>query len=288
MTAALSIAALGGAALLVGGGTAYALTSAGASYRTIGPNGGLLQGEGWDLPPPPGQEYAVRDAVIETIIRVRVGRSIRALSRAPSDARRIDVRGMQSTPWSDVSPRDAWTTRAGMIDALGSLRRLMADAGRADEDVRCYWSLLRIECGPTGRHCWRKNVGNYKANWTIYASADSLRAHYAMTRAPYADSLWCAKDRVMSSDLYWGYPDWNSALQHHKQLFQWSNYAGVLPGYRRGGLEGLVAAERALALGGYTGGETRAIREAKAVTREARARNFWAHCARIAVDAWVR
>lgn len=201
----------------------------------------------------------------------------------------VPIVGRVSTPWVDgFSPRQSLNVPEDGARTLDALREMLAEAGRSDCDPRCYWRLIGNECGPTGVHCWWRNPGNMKANWGLYRrpgqsvtdAKQRMAEGYANVVAPECTRLWVVVDRLLSHDIYYGYDSLGDGVKHHFRLFENPRYAGVIEGYRQGGLDGLVMAERALARGGYSP-ETADVREAEA-------RAFWRGRERALGSAFAR
>lgn len=137
------------------------------------------------------------------------------------------------------------------------MRSALQACGRGDEDVRCVLWLHALETG-YGQSAWDYNFGNRKT--APYASRELIlneRSVYTMN--PHADGVFLLVDRVNSFDSYPTFATLSDGLAAEKLFFETSRgngrgYAGVLPGYRQGGLEGLKAARTAQHKGGYSPG----------------------------------
>lgn len=262
----VSIAIVSAGALVAAGGALYWNTR---PSRTDG-----------RFPAPHGGPIPVPADTIERVIALR---TLKSLNGAPASIHEVPILGRVSTPWVEgFSPRDSISLSHPQegITTLAAVREMLNEAGAGDVDPRCYWRLIGNECGPTGVHCWYKAIGNMKANWGIYGTADRMRAGFVSVAAPECSCVWAVVDSYQSHDVYYGYDTFRNAVTHHMRLFQNPRYAGVRSGYAAGGLAGLIQAERALANGGYSP-ET-------ADTREAEATRFWNARARQCGDGWVR
>jgi hypothetical protein len=274
------IAVAAGIGLLAAGGAVYAATNPRTDGRL--PGDPLI----FPQPPPTGVEALVPASVLEAIIarRRRNGQPLIAPpSAAPPSAIEKPIRGRLSTPWGTGTNREAYYTAPGAARTLANVRAILSLGNRADIDARCYYALISQECGPIGRSCWHYNIGNYKANTKVWATPEMIRAGRVLvpgSTRPGITGVWCVTDRVHSNDLYFCYDGFANGVADHFRLFEWSNYRGVIEGYRAGGLNGLIQAESALARGGYSGATT--------VERTARAQRYWAMHTQLLGDLWVR
>lgn len=216
-------------------------------------------------------------------------------SGVPQGARKVPIKGHR---WTALAPSRAnnwptyangkkkkfWEDRALFLAVVNDMRAALRACGRGDEDVRCVLWLHALETG-FGQSAWDYNFGNRKT--APYASRELIlneRSVYTMN--PHADGVFLLVDRVNSFDSYPTFATLADGLAAEKLFFETSRgngrgYAGVLPGYRQGGLDGLKSARTAQHNGGYSPGDLGA---------KLRACEFWWNDlgARILGAEWVR
>lgn len=214
-------------------------------------------------------------------------------SGLPQGARKVAIKGRR---WTSLAPSVArwptyangkrkkfWEDRALFAAVLRDMRAALRGSGRGDEDVRCVLWLHALETG-YGQSCWDYNFGNRKTR--PYASRELiLRERSVYTTNPHADGVFLLVDRVRSFDSYPTFGTMAAGLADEKRFFETSRgngrgYAGVLPGYRQGGLEGLKAARVAQHNGGYSPGDLAAKLRA--------CESWWRMGERILGAEWVR
>lgn len=200
---------------------------------------------------------------------------------APSGARLVPLIDPPRTPFPDAR---ALTTRVATSSelyraSLAETKRILRASGRGDEDARCVNWLWQKETG-WGRSCWGRNLGNRKAGPLTYASPELIRSGQVYTSHAQASAVYALVDRVNSLDVYNAFDSWEASCRDEKRLFEFSRYAGVLEGYRQGGLEGLQAAITAMHRGGYSPGVL--------ATKVAECSWYWRLASRLAGEEFVR
>lgn len=199
---------------------------------------------------------------------------------APAGAREVPLfPSGPRTPFPGGTGTRLSTDGGAFREFLAFARQVLRDSGRSDEDVRCTAWLWIKETG-WGRACYGYNCGNRKATASTYGSPESIVAGRVWTTRQGATGVYPLIDRINSFDVYNTFGDWAGSARDELALFNWSNYAGVLAGYRAGELEGLLAAQTAMRRGGYSGGLL--------ATQLAECRWYWRIGERLAGAGWVR
>lgn len=201
----------------------------------------------------------------------------------PANAKLVNLVEHVSTPLVPVGNRQ--TTREGALVYFERVRQALRSAGRGGEDCRCAGLLIAIE-GAWGHIEWNNNLGNVKAQGSIYADSPEsiVTSRQVWTTNLECDGMHILRDRVFSLDAYPSYPDAATFLRRQKMLLQ-RRYPDVIPGYEAGDLEGLLRAERSL--GGQNPEGVR-YSGSFATQREATARWYWYRWSRILGSDFTR
>lgn len=245
----------------------------------------------------------VTRAMLETWIGTRG--ELRPASERPSDARMVPV---IAKVWSPLVARPRRTsmaaTAASRLLYLDTMRAVMRQAERTDEDVRCVLCLKANESA-WDQYGWNYNYGNVKSQGTVWGDASTLLgAGPPMVWTTSRDScgVYLLRDRYLSFDGYHAMPDAATSFRWHKRVLE-RRFPEVIEGYRRGGLDGLLYAEEFIARRGYA---ERAYDPARADERDERglrirlsmadyvalrqreARGYWANMTRMLGPGFVR
>lgn len=146
----------------------------------------------------------------------------------------------------------AYATRTLCVETLRKIKEALVAAGRADEDARCVAMLWSVESGHfVNEFGW--NIGNIKTR-SVAGNPGLITGSppQMWTSNPNATGVMIVVDGVRSIDAYYSFASLADYCRHQYLLFNSGHYPGVLDGYRRGGIEGLTAAARALSAGGYS------------------------------------
>lgn len=217
----------------------------------------------------------------------------------PASAHEVDI---LAPYWTGFVPEHGtqyprtlkWSQSAALFRlVVRRTREALQACGREDEDVRAVLWLHCLETG-WGKACWCFNSGNRKSRpWGTRAGILSGRC---LTANPNASAVYLLRDAgrsegavfTRSFDAYGAFASLEITMAEEKRFFeQTSNSAGtgprygdVLPGYRQGGLDGLLRARTAQHRGGYSPG----VLENKL----AGCRSYWNLASRLAGDEWRR
>lgn len=245
--------------------------------------------------PPPDADWSSRVrrwALIGNTPGLRATKEVRYVNELPANAREVPVVVPRRTPITGRRINGA--RRDDVLAFLDALRRELQRAGRGDEDVRCN-ALLYANETAWNNACYGWNGGNVKAQTTVFyplrgrsieQCADAIsREQRVYTTNPTASEIFLLVDRVNSLDGYAGYETCEAFLRRQKDVTFGRNYPGVLSGYRRGGLEGLIEAERAM--GGENPGRL-IYSGAPAAARELQARAYWNRMNRLLGNSFTR
>jgi len=214
---------------------------------------------------------------VQNFADLPAGREWQALSRKSADAHLVDILPVDSTPLSRVA--GASGAASNMAYQLSALRELRAAWNPVDNglDLRCVYCLWIKESGWSGLGCHRYNAFNMKCGGVIYGNRDLILQKKIWSGVREAKGIYLLTDRLRSFDAY-------TAFGSHQQFAQYAarvlrrSYPRTIQGWYQGGLEGLVAAERALAEGDWS--------NATADARERGARAYWKRMQKMFGSQW--
>lgn len=204
----------------------------------------------------------------------------------PQNARLIPILEPRHAPMLPAGTNV--NTKSGRLLCVRFVRDLLGMGGRGNEDPRCVLLELAVETG-WFRASWNNNLGNVKAQGSIYARSP---AEVIATRQVYTTNYESAGvhillDRVNSLDAYHAYDDPGVFMRRQSMLYD-RTYGGVTAGFVAGGLEGLIAAERILGGTLPDGGRGPMYSGSVSIQREAMARWYWRTSERLCGTDWVR
>lgn len=205
---------------------------------------------------------------VERFASLPVGKEWQSINRKSADARIVPIVPINSTPLVPHASENDGASQAA------ALKRFAAAWKGVDSaiDPRCGYCLFVKESGWSGNGSHHFNSFNMKCASVIYGTPELIRERKIWSGVREAVGIYLVVDRVNSFDAYTAFASHESYAKYAHRVLSRS-YSRTIEGWRAGGLEGLVEAEKALARGDWSGATESA--------RETGARAYWARMSRL-------
>jgi hypothetical protein len=204
---------------------------------------------------------------VERFAGLPVGREWQSINRKSADAHLVPILPINSTP---LVPNASENNGASQAAAL----KRFAAAWKAVDgsiDPRCAYCLFIKESGWSGQGSHHFNSFNMKCASVIYGTPELIRDRKIWSGVREAVGIYVVTDRVNSFDAYTAFASHDTYAKYAHRVLSRS-YPATIRGWRTGGIDGLIEAEKALARGDWSGAPESA--------RESGARGYWARMLR--------